>query len=191
MNIVEKEAEIFYDKLYRIGKEINLENLKAHITDRLSNFNRDRDQLDFLKILFQKNIKDKEEHAKTCTGCPYDEKREIGSFAINQEIDRINRSYIYEVNIDDEFSVEQDSELHNKLNNILEKLERQGIGQEIIYEEIEDLKNHFNLGKKNWFQLLKGKLIDMTIKKVLDKTIVQEIYSELSEGFEQVVKMIG
>lgn len=73
---------------------------------------------------------------------------------------------------------------------ILEELEKQGFGQQIIFEEIEDLKNHFNLGKKNWFQLLKGKVIDLTLKKVLNKTIVQEIYNQLSEGFEQAVKMI-
>jgi ribosomal protein L11 methylase PrmA len=90
----------------------------------------------------------------------------------------------------DEFSVEQESELHNKLNNILKKLNEQGFGQQIIFDEIEDLKNHFNLGKKNWFQLLKGKVVDLTFKKILNKTIVQEIYNQLSEGFEQVVKMI-
>ena len=61
---------------------------------------------------------------------------------------------------------------------------------QVIFEEIEDLKNHFNLGKKNWFQLLKGKVVDLTLKKILNKTIVQEIYNQLSEGFEQAVKMI-
>ncbi|GAB5564107.1 MAG: hypothetical protein Wins2KO_11700 [Winogradskyella sp.] len=190
MNIVEKEAERFYRRLYKNGKVNNLENLKDHITTKLYDFNRDRDKLDFLKIIRQKSIEDKEEHMKTCSGCGYGEERDIGIFAIDQEIDDINRFYTYEPKAEDEFSSEQESELHNKLNDILEKLEKQGFGQQIIFEEIEDLKNHFNLGKKNWFQLLKGKVVDLTLKKVLDKTIVQEIYNSLSEGFEQAVKMI-
>ncbi|GAL61832.1 hypothetical protein [Algibacter lectus] len=52
------------------------------------------------------------------------------------------------------------------------------------------MKNHFNLGKKNWFQLVKGKFVDLTISGVLEKTVVSEIYNQLSSGFEQVVKMI-
>lgn len=190
MNIVEKEAERFFDRLYRNGKTNTLENLKDHITSKLYDFNRDRDKLDFLKIIRRKSVEDRDKHMKNCNGCGYDEERNIGIFAIDQEIDDINRFYTYEPEGEDEFNVEEESELHNKLNDILEKLEKQGFGQQIIFEEIEDLKNHFNLGKKNWFQLLKGKVVDLTLKKVLDKTIVQEIYNQLSEGFDQAIKMI-
>lgn len=190
MNIIEKEAEKFFDRLYRNGKVNNLENLKSHITTKLYDFNRDRDKLDFLKIIRQKSVEDKEEHMKSCSGCGYGEEREIGIFAIDQEIDDINRFYSYQPKGEDEFTSEQESELHNKLNEILDKLEEQGFGQQIIFEEIEDLKNHFNLGKKNWFQLLKGKVVDLTLKEVLKKTIVKEIYNTLSEGYDSVIKMI-
>lgn len=190
MNIVEKEAERFFERLYRNGKTNTLENLKNHISSKLYDFNRDRDKLDFLKIIRQKSVEDRDKHMKNCKGCGYDEERNIGIFAIDQEIDDINRFYSYEPKIEEQFTTEEESELHLKLNDILEKLEKQGFGQQIIFEEIEDLKNHFNLGKKNWFQLLKGKVIDLTIKKILDKTIVQGIYNHLSEGFEQALKAI-
>ena len=191
MNIIEKESEEFYKYGFlNSGIHQDLENIKSSLTSKLYNFNRDRDKLDFLKILRVKAIDDKEEHMKSCTGCGYDEARDIAVFAIDQEVDDINRFYNYEPKSDDEFSIEQEADLHNKLNNILDKLEKQGFGQQIIFEEIEDLKSHFNLGKKNWFQLLKGKVVDLTLKKVLNKTIVQEIYNQLSEGFEQAVKMI-
>jgi hypothetical protein len=191
MNIIEKESEEFYEYGFlNSGIHQDLENIKSSLTSKLYNFNRDRDKLDFLKILRAKAIKDKEDHMKSCSGCGYDEARDIAVFAIDQEVDDINRFFTYEPKTEDEFSNEQESKLHNKLNDILEELEKQGFGQQIIFEEIEDLKNHFNLGKKNWFQLLKGKVIDLTLKKVLNKTIVQEIYNQLSEGFEQAVKMI-
>ena len=191
MNIIEKEAEEFYEYGFlNSGIYENLENIKSSLTTKLYNFNRERDKLDFLKIIRQIAIKDKEEHMKSCNGCGYDKARDIAVFAIDQEVDEINSFFTHKPKSNDEFSVEQESELHNKLNNILKKLNEQGFGQQIIFDEIEDLKNHFNLGKKNWFQLLKGKVVDLNFKKVLNKTIVQEIYNQLSEGFEQVVKMI-
>jgi hypothetical protein len=191
MNIIEKEAEEFYEYGFlNSGIYENLENIKSSLTTKLYNFNRERDKLDFLKIIRQIAIKDKEEHMKSCNGCGYDKARDIAVFAIDQEVDEINSFFTHKPKSNDEFSVEQESELHNKLNNILKKLNEQGFGQQIIFDEIEDLKNHFNLGKKNWFQLLKGKVVDLTFKKILNKTIVQEIYNQLSEGFEQVVKMI-
>ena len=190
INIVEAEANNFSEILFRSEKTNTLENLKSTIVAKLYDFNRDRDKLDFLKILRVLSISVKEEHMKTCNGCDFDEEINIGIFAIDQEIDEINQFYTYEPKPADSFTVEQESELHNKLNSILEKLEKQGLGQEIIFEEIEDLKNHFIIGKKNWFQLLKGKVVDLTLKKVLNKTIVKEIYNQLSEGFEQAVQMI-
>ena len=189
MNIVEKEAIKFHeDDFFDNGTELEI--LKSTLDSKLYNFNRDRDKLDFLKILRKKTVIDKEEHMKTCSGCGYGEEKEIGIFVIDQEIDYINRFYNYEPKQEDEFTTEEESTLHNKLNDILDKLKEQGFGQQIIFEEIEELKNHFNLGKKTWFQLLKGKVVDLTLKKVLNKTIVQEIYNTLSEGFEQAVKMI-
>ena len=61
MNIVEQEADRFFDRLYRNGKTNTLENLKSHITSKLYDFNRDRDKLDFLKIIRQKSVEDRDE----------------------------------------------------------------------------------------------------------------------------------
>ena len=76
------------------------------------------------------------------------------------------------------------------MNEIIERLKNQDLGQEILFEEIESLKNHFNLGKKTWFQLLKGKMIDVTIEKGIELTVVAGIYEQLSEGFTSIVKWI-
>jgi hypothetical protein len=192
MNIVEKEANEFYKyDFVNNGKHNDLENLKSSLTSKLYNFNRDRDKLDFLKILRETCFADIEKHMKTCTGCGYDKDRNVAIFAIEQEIEYINKYYSFEPQNYDTFSTSEESKLHNKLNDILSQLEKQHFGQQIIFEEIEELKNHFNLGKKTWFQLLKGKLIELTIEGALEKTIVQEIFDNLSEGFEQVTKLIN
>ncbi|MFY7742320.1 MAG: hypothetical protein ACOVQR_06720 [Flavobacterium sp.] len=191
MNIVEKQAIDFYE--YDFLRGVNtLENIKSKLDSKLYNFNRDRDKLDFLKTLKNTSLEDIKDHiSKGCTGCGYDEERNLAIFAIDQEIDSINQYYYFDPKSDEKFSSSEESILHSKLNDIIEKLEKQGFGQQIIFEEIEELKNHFNLGKKTWFQLLKGKLIDLTIESALEKTVVQEIYNNLSEGYEHFTKMIG
>ena len=177
MNIVEEEAEDFYFRLYHNGLINNVENLKSTLDTKLFQFNRDRDKLDFLKILREKSVKDRDEHMKNCSGCGYEKERNSGIFVIDQEIDSINEYFTYDSKKEDQFSPEEESEVHNKLNDIIDRLNKQGLGQEIIFNEIEELKYHFNLGKKNWFQLFKGKLVDLSLEKVLDETVIKELYN--------------
>lgn len=191
MNIVEQEAIKFYKRDFLSNGKVNtLENLKSTLVSKLYNFNRDRDKLDFLKILKVSCTNDIAQHMKSCNGCDYDKERNVAIFAIEQEIEDINKYYVFEAKKEDEFTPEEESKLHNKLNKIIEDLEKQHYGQQIIFEEIDELKNHFNLGKKNWFQLVKGKFFDLTVEKVIEKVVVIEMFDSLSEGFEQVTKMI-
>ncbi|WP_111672808.1 hypothetical protein [Algoriphagus litoralis] len=192
MNIIEREAKLFVNRFYSGTKVNNLENLKDKLSSKLYEFSRDRDKLDFLKILRQDTFLQKEEHLLKCKtkGCDFCKDREYGIFVIDQEIDTINEYYSYEAKKKDKFTAEEESELHTKLNEIIVKLEKQGFGQEIIFEEIESLKNHFNLGKKTWFQLLKGKLFDLSVDKMLEKTVIAGIYETLSENYRSVAKLL-
>lgn len=191
MNIVEQEAIKFYKRDFLSNGKVNtLENLKSTLVSKLYNFNRDRDKLDFLKILKVSCSNDIAQHMKGCNGCGYDKERNVAIFAIEQEIEDVNKYYVFEAKKEDEFTPEEESKLHYKLNKIIEDLEKQHYGQQIIFEEIDELKNHFNLGKKNWFQLVKGKFFDLTVEKVIEKVVIIEMFDSLSEGFEQVTKMI-
>ena len=185
MNVVEKEAMTFFDrKLYKSAR--TLETIKSTIELKLYDFKRDRDKLDFLKILHDKTLIAKKEHAKNCNGCSFDETRNLGLFAIEQEIESINEYYYFKPKSEDSFTVELESKLHSKINEIIEKLEKLGIGQEVIFNEIDDLKSHFNLGKKNWFQLVKGKLFDIGIAYGVEKIILESVYSDLAKEAENI-----
>lgn len=191
MNIVENEAKEFYQWDFLTGVN-TLENIKSNLDSKLYNFNRNRDKLDFLKILRTSCIEDIEDHISGgCVGCGYEEPRNRAIFAIDQEIESINKYYNFEPKKDDTFSSKEESDLHSKLNEILDKLQQQGFGQQIIFDEIEELKNHFNLGRKNWFQLVKGKFFDLTVEKVIEKVVIVEMFDSLSDGFEQVTKMLN
>lgn len=51
-----------------------------------------------------------------------------------------------------------------------------GYGQEILFNELEELKSLYpKLNKKNWSQILKGKLLDMAVEKIIDMSVVKLI----------------
>lgn len=71
-------------------------------------------------------------------------------------------------------------EINQKIDEIMSKLAKLGFGQEIIFDEIEELKNLYpNLSKKNWGQIVKGKLIDLALSKLIDNDTVEYIYKTL------------
>ncbi|WP_313115384.1 hypothetical protein [Aequorivita sediminis] len=189
MNIIEKEAKKFNDRIFYRGN-CSISDLNSRLSDKIYDFNRDSDKLEFLRIVRENTVKEKIEHAKTCTGCNFDDTRETGLFVIDQQIDEIKEYYEYEPKPKESFTIEEETALHVKLNEIADKLTELGYGQEIIFNELDELKAHFNLGKKNWFQLVKGKLVDLTVNKVLKETIIKDIYDGLSDGFETTTQFL-
>lgn len=193
MNVVEKEA-VEYAEYEFFNGEVNctLVNLSSDLSSKLYSLKRKKDKLFFLNVLRKEVLNQKLEHEKDCStvNCAISQEKETGLFVIDQEIEEISQSYEYQPKQTDEFSSEQKSELHNSLNEIKDKLTELGFGQQIIFDELDELKEHLNLGKKNWFQLLKGKLFDLTVSKTLEETIVKEVYEQLSSGFENLPDLI-
>lgn len=195
MNIVEKEATQFSSDLFEQIYDCNIDYLKSNLTSKLYNFDRDKDKLFFLTVLRKTVECEKLEHEEICTTvdrneCIISTAQETALFLIDQEIEIISKTYEFQPKKDDEFETFEKVDLHNKLNDIIEQLKTLGYGQEIIFNEIDELKENFNLGKKNWFQLAKGKFVDLAVSKLVEETIIKEIYSELSKGFKHLPKLI-
>lgn len=192
MNIIEKE--VFYFKDDFIGGFLNndIQNLKSKLDSKLYSFNRDKDKLYFLNILRSEINTDKLKHEEDCTtvDCRVSREAEAALFVIDQEIERINKYFEFEPISPDKFKIEEQVTLHAKLNDIEEQLKKLGFGQEVIFNEIDELKQNFNLGKKNWFQLVRSKFVDLTVSKVVEETVIKEIYSQLSKGFENLPTII-
>jgi hypothetical protein len=193
MSITESQAIEFAEDFFISGKPNTIENLKDRLDSKLCLFRKDKDQLDFLKVLFNEIMRDIETHESDCKtiGCKYRENKANGFFLIQQEVDGINNRFVFEPNHEDRFSTDDEISLHNKLNSIIYQLDRQDAAQHALFEEMESLKNHFGLGKRTWFQLLKGKLVDVAIEKGIEISIVQPIYNALSEGFTNSMKWLN
>lgn len=80
-------------------------------------------------------------------------------------------------NSNDYFSKKEIEEFSQKLDDLLNDVR---LGQEVIFDEIQDLKEQLkSMKKKNWVEVLKGKLFDLTLSKVISL-----------ETFSTIVKLI-
>tara|TARA_R110002050_G_scaffold275455_1_gene420209 strand:+ start:18947 stop:19522 length:576 start_codon:yes stop_codon:yes gene_type:complete len=78
-------------------------------------------------------------------------------------------------------------EINKKVDQILEALNKQGFGQEILFDELQELKELYTkLNKKNWGQILKGKLIDLTISQIINEEIAKNIFIELTNQIQKI-----
>lgn len=73
-------------------------------------------------------------------------------------------------------------EINSRVDEIIEKLTQLGYGQEIIFDEIQELKELYTtLNKKNWGQIVKGKLVDLALAKLIENDTVKYIYETLTD----------
>jgi len=84
------------------------------------------------------------------------------------------------------FTYEEMQSANDKLEIIIEDIQKLKAGQEVIWtdvrKELEELKALYFLGKKNWRQLLLGKLTEMTAAGLVGDT--------LSKAIEEMLKPI-
>lgn len=74
----------------------------------------------------------------------------------------------------------EEVKINDKINLVLYKLEELGYGQQIIFEEIEELRGlSKNLSKKTFSQVIKGKVVDLALSELISKDIATFIYESL------------
>lgn len=80
-------------------------------------------------------------------------------------------------------SINQSPEmLNSKIDEIILLLKKQGFGQEILFNELQELKDLYTkLNKKNWGQILKGKLVDLAVSQIINQETAKTIFKALTE----------
>jgi hypothetical protein len=94
----------------------------------------------------------------------------ISGWFTNQQNSENNKAY----SPTDKFSESERSTINDKLDELFNQLQRLETGQQLTYDdiiqEIEELKKLTQiLGKKNWKEILKGKLIDWGLGEISDE----------------------
>ncbi|HXB42881.1 MAG TPA: hypothetical protein VNV85_02445 [Puia sp.] len=73
------------------------------------------------------------------------------------------------------------AEIAEAIDSIKEQLINLSYGQEILFNELEELKDSYGkMNKKNWGQLIKGKLLDLALAKLVDNDTISFIYERLT-----------
>ncbi|MES2654432.1 MAG: hypothetical protein V4620_02530 [Bacteroidota bacterium] len=85
--------------------------------------------------------------------------------------------------------IKQKGELDKKIDIIIEQLIKLGYGQEVIFDEIDELRHLQNkLSKKSWSQLLKGKMVDLATDKFISVEVAKSVYEYLTSSDFKLIK---
>lgn len=176
MDIIERIANQIFTTQIQRGPKPHSE-VMSLVKSKIYDINSKNDQIKFLDYLLKNSVLNFSEHMKVCTSpetCRKNFEYESIIFYLQQEL--IKLGIILDENT---FTDSEIISAESKLEEVLEELKKVKLGQEIIYEdltkEIDELKSYFFLGKKNWYQLFAGKIVDMTVSGIVSETASKQI----------------
>ena len=192
----EKDNEVIKDQVQELWREIELDGnynddtFKRLLDSKLWYYDSDDLKLKFLNELEHLIATSADDHSKKCTSpgtCQQDKFYKHASFFVTQSQNSIEESAdIYSFNYypEDPFGDSELEQIQSKLDEVLIRLEKLELGQQIIFdgliEEFEELKELASkIGKKNFKQLLIGKLVELGVEKTLSLDIIQSVTGEL------------
>ena len=188
-DVIESKAYEFIDR--NLDSSNSTDELISDLESQLYKFNRDKDKLKYLTVVSQYVQEEAVNHAKECKSLATCGKSKIhreATFFINQMLEE----YGIGINNEEIFSSEERYENNKKLDALLEEIEKLKMGQEIIYDdlikEIEELKNLYFIGKKNWYQNLAGKSLEMVASDVVSETVSKKLISIAGVTFNKLIQ---
>lgn len=186
MDFIQKTAERFVK--YHLSETMNsmkAKKTKEALNSTLYELIEGADEIKFLHIVLEAQHEKYKTHLTNCT------KGDDCDTNFNHE-DLLNyiRKKLSGLGVqlsEDTFSIEEKESLEEKLDKILQNMEELKSGQQVIYEdltkELEELKGLFYLGRKNWHQLLTGKIIEMTASGIISETVSKSIIQIVKDNF--------
>ena len=188
-DVLESKAFEFIDR--NLDSSNSTDELISDLESQLYKFNRDKDKLKYLTVVSQYVMEEAINHAKECknpANCGKSKTHREATFFINQMLEE----YGIGINNEEVFTSEERYENNKKLDALLEEIEKLKIGQEIIYDdlikEIIELKNLYFIGKKNWYQNLAGKSLEMVASGVVSETISKKLISIAGVTFNKLIQ---
>ena len=155
--ILEKLFLVYGDEFYSIGTILELNNIEFRDGETLE-ICENLDKKGY--IIREKQYSDKDLAKISIKGAEYIERKKKASSIKSKK--------------------KGEESVNTKIDVLLKKLEELGYGQEIIFNEIDELRDlSKKLSKKSWSQLIKGKVVDLAISNLIDKNIATFIYESL------------
>lgn len=183
MSYITKLAEKFAERNIEELNGGDENHIMSLIHDELAKIFILSDKIKFTTILLEKNECGLRDHVLKCKtkDCLTQNTYEAINFYLNQELYKLGFNQK-----NDQFSTEEKIKFESFLNELMEEIQTLKNGQQIIHEdlmgEIEELKELFFLGKKNWKQLLIGKIQEKGASFLIGK-----IVTDLSNDIQKLI----
>lgn len=140
-------------------------------------------KIDFLEAVVNAIEGKLKDHEDKCTAtpetCHFSKTHRNAIFFTKEELDYQSANLIGENAIGEnaKFSSEELKDVYSKIDTILEELNKLGLGQQIIFEEIESMKgNATKLSKKDFKMLFLGKIVGTGFVELLRNDTVQSFF---------------
>lgn len=185
MSYIRTRARKFVqDKL--IGGGIDHKEIISDVRSELYEIHNDSDKVIFITTVLEQNQIEYQNHQEHCTkgpNCDTNYEHESITYYLTGELGKLG------VRTDnDQFTVEEKDYVITVLESMKKDLETIKDGQQIIFEELELLKEYFILGKKTWSQLFMGKFTEMTLGGIISETVSKQVISTITSiNFNQLL----
>jgi hypothetical protein len=150
----------------------------------------DAEKLKYLQMIVAKVNNDYATHLLKCDdpeNCHLNNSYDHIKYFISKELKYLGVKFN-----DDTFTAEEKESADSKLDKILADLFEVKTGQKFIYEEfareLEELRNLYYLGKKNWLQLLVGKSVEMAASGIVSETISKQLIEQFNDKVLPLLK---
>lgn len=190
MDIIEKLAKKSFQDNIEYSVSNNSRDKVSNIKYLLYDFNSELDKIKFLNFHIDLTNEKYKEHLEVCNNlenCSINEEYETLIFYLQESLKELG----VKMN-DDTFTYEEKEVKDSQLEEILKQFEEVKLGNQIIYDdilkEINELKELYFLGKKNWTQLLAGKIVEMTAGGIISETVSKDILSLVKPNLGNLLK---
>ncbi len=190
MNLIQQQASDFFSGRFR--EHGKYEDFIQSVRTQLFEYRKDVHKLEFLDQLMTLLKKGYDKHLFKCqypnerNKCSVNKNYENTLFFIQNE-----RDEVIEYMPETEFSQKERTDINDSLQKILEDLDKIKTGQEITYDDLSDelneLKEFYYLNKKNWSQMLIGRLTEMVASGVISETVSKEIVDTVLKNYTGLI----
>ncbi|GAA4275715.1 hypothetical protein [Aquimarina mytili] len=164
----EGKLDLILSKLYDLYDDRKYHSIKWILEGNGVNLNNHGEDWDYAKMLENRNLIDTITTKDTGARLTLE-----GKYAIEQA---------RKAQVTDYSKISSsEEELKALIESVLKEVKKLGIGQQIIFDEFDELRDDIpKLSKKSFGQLLKSKLYDLVTAKALDKALASEIFKEFT-----------
>jgi hypothetical protein len=183
MNIVIENAKRFVDEVFRGSIPVH-GTFEEEFESNIGWLRTDKDKIDYINYIIKELNTIFEIHQKGCRDeqCNKPYHYQMITYFLQHEL--ADFGIVFN---EDSFTTEDKLKADDILQKIIDDLNEIKAGQEVIFNEINELKDLYFLGKKKWYQLLAGKSFDMVASGIVSETVCKKIIQEFSVPMAKLI----